>query len=172
MNRRRASYVPTRADFLWEASRALFPYLYDLKLRQHANGTCSRLVLGSNQKEPSLRAKQGLTVGCVGEEYFVVDEGRIEFGEREYNLITVLRLRQYVGGERLSTQLAALWNSSLLEDLMEPNAIVNSLHAVAFGVHGGTRHFRQIVHRQGERLLDSTGDLNVRLRLLCCQGGC
>src|SRR5215831_13023495 len=100
MRRRRASSGSEQAGYRRGFSLYLFPELDDLELRQHANRTRPGLVLGRDQAESPLCAKQGLPVGSVGKQYFIVNKGWIELGEREHDLVTILRLGQDVAGER------------------------------------------------------------------------
>jgi len=74
------------------------PQLDDFQFRQHSNRPGSGLILRYDQAKPSLCAEQGFAIGSVRQQDLVVDECGVQFSEREYNLVAVLRF-----GKRVDT---------------------------------------------------------------------
>src|SRR5215469_11203415 len=90
---------------------------------EHPHRAGAGFILRANQSERTLVPEQRLSVPFVGHQNLVVSEFRIDFAQREHHLVSVMRLRDHVSGQRLASELSDRRAGSL-EDFAQRNAFI------------------------------------------------
>src|ERR1035438_6019090 len=125
-------------------SSRLLPQFDNFELGQHADGACSGLVFRYYQAKAALSAEQRLAICGVRPQNLVVDEGRIQFAQREQHLIPILRFGEDVAGQYLAAQFASLRNTRALQNFIQPYALVDSLHSIVGGANRSEEHTSEL----------------------------
>ena len=130
------------------------------------------LSLGTTKRKRPCAPNSGLPLAVSASRISLSMKEGSSSAQREQHLVPILRFGEYVTGQRLAAQLASLRNTGSLQDFVQPDAFVQSLHSIVRGVNRGARHLRQIVGGQSERLFHRARDLEQRLAVLRRQKSC